>query len=65
MRDLRALFAFALIAAPLALAACEEKKGPFERAGEKADKAVERTGEELEKAGEEVKDAAKNPPPNN
>ena len=48
-----------LLAAPLALTACDNK-GPAERAGEKIDDAAEKAGEKLEdardKAGEAVDD---------
>jgi hypothetical protein len=43
----------------LALAACEKKEGPAERAGKEIDKTVERAGEQLEKAGQQIQDAAK------
>lgn len=55
----RGTLAVMLLAAPLALTACD-KKGPAERAGEKIDDAAEKTGDKLEdardKAGEAVKD---------
>lgn len=48
-----------LLAAPLALTACDNK-GPAERAGEKIDDAAEKAGDKLEdardKAGEAVED---------
>ena len=42
-----------------ALAACEKKEGPGERAGKQLDKAVETTGKKIEEAGEKIQDAAK------
>ncbi|MFV3074259.1 hypothetical protein [Niveispirillum fermenti] len=44
-----------LAAAPLALAACDNK-GPAERAGEKIDDAAERAGDQLEDAGDKIED---------
>lgn len=55
----RTALAALLLAAPLALTACDNK-GPAERAGEKIDDAAEKAGEKLEdareKAGEAVND---------
>lgn len=45
-----------LLAAPLALTACDNK-GPAERAGEKIDDAAEKAGEKLEDAREKAGDA--------
>lgn len=44
-----------LLAAPLALTACD-KQGPAERAGEKIDDAAEKAGEKLEDAREKAGD---------
>ena len=43
----------------LALAACEKKEGPAERAGKEIDKSIESAGQQLEKAGQKIQDAAK------
>lgn len=48
--------AFLLLAAPLALTACDNK-GPAERAGEKIDDAAEKAGEKLEDARDKAGDA--------
>lgn len=52
----KATLAALLLAAPLALTACE-KKGPAERAGEKIDDAAEKAGEKLEDARDKADDA--------
>ena len=50
----------ALAAALLgALAGCQKKEGPAERAGKVVDQVVEKTGQQIEKAGEKIQDAAK------
>jgi predicted small lipoprotein YifL len=40
------------------LAACEQQKGPMERAGEKADDAAKSVKEDADKAADKIKDAA-------
>lgn len=42
-----------------ALAACERKEGPGERAGKAMDNAVQDAGRKIEDAGEKIQDAAK------
>ena len=50
----------ALAAALLgALAGCQKKEGPAERAGKVVDQVVEKTGQQIEKAGEKIQDVAK------
>ena len=39
------------------LAACDEPKGPAEKAGEKIDEGTKKVGEAMEDAGEKMKDA--------
>jgi len=41
----------------LAMAACQPKEGPAERAGKSIDNASEKAGDQIDKAGEKVKDA--------
>ena len=43
----------------VALAGCQKKEGPAERAGKEMDKAAEKTGKELEKAADKVGDTLK------
>ena len=45
-----------LLLAGLALGGCPEKKGPFEKAGEKMDEAVDEAGDKLDEAKDEVSD---------
>lgn len=42
-----------------ALAACDKKEGPMERAGKSVDDAAAKAGDKVEKAGESIRDAAK------
>jgi hypothetical protein len=52
------LFAAAGVAmTALALAACQPKEGPMERAGKEIDNAVQKTGDELKRAGNKVEQA--------
>ena len=52
------LFALAGVATTaLALAACQPKEGPMERAGKEIDNAVQKTGDELKKAGNKIDNA--------
>jgi hypothetical protein len=52
------LFAFAGVAmTAFALAACQPKEGPMERAGKEIDQAVQKTGDELKKAGNKIDQA--------
>ncbi len=53
-RKLLSLFGVVVLA--LAFAACE-KKGPLEKAGEKADDAIEEAGDKIEEAAEDVEEA--------
>lgn len=53
-----AVLTVAAFIAALGLAACEEKKGPAERAGESIDKAVEKAGDAADKAMKDAKKAA-------
>ena len=53
-----AILTVAALVAALGLAACEEDKGPAERAGESIDKAVERAGDAADKAMKDAKKAA-------
>lgn len=41
----------------LALAACQPREGPMERAGKDIDQAMQKTGDELKKAGNKVEQA--------
>ncbi len=41
-----------------ALAGCEKKEGPLEKAGKEVDKAAVSAGQQIEKAGEKIQDAA-------
>jgi hypothetical protein len=51
-------FFFAFVAATsLAMAACQPKEGPAERAGKSVDNAAEKAGNQIEKAGDKAKDA--------
>jgi predicted small lipoprotein YifL len=50
------LSVFGVVALALAFVACE-KKGPLEKAGEKADEAIEDVGEAAEEVKEDVEDA--------
>ncbi|WP_041785256.1 hypothetical protein [Rhodospirillum centenum] len=50
---LRRFLAVALLASPLALAACDNE-GPAERAGAQLDEAAEETGEALENTGDRL-----------
>ena len=43
----------------VALAGCEKKEGPVEKAGKEVDKATEQVGRKIENAGEKVQDAVK------
>ena len=43
----------------VALAGCQKKEGPAERAGKEMDRAAEKTGKELEKAADKVGDTLK------
>ena len=43
----------------VALAGCERKEGPVEKAGKEVDKATEQVGRKIENAGEKVQDAVK------
>lgn len=59
MKSMR-MFAVPVLAMTLALfgAACEEREGPAERAGEAMDNAADEAGEALEDAGDKMEDAA-------
>lgn len=41
----------------IALAGCQKKEGPAERAGKAMDNAAEKTGDKIEQAGDKIKDA--------
>ncbi len=43
----------------VALSGCQKQKGPAERAGKEADKAIEKVGQQIEKAGNNIQDAAR------
>jgi predicted small lipoprotein YifL len=43
----------------VALAGCQNKEGPAERAGKEVDKAVDKVGQQIEKAGDSIQDTAK------
>jgi hypothetical protein len=43
----------------VAIAGCQAKEGPAERAGKEVDKAVDKVGQQIEKAGDSIQDAAK------
>jgi hypothetical protein len=49
-------FAF-VVMCTLAMAACQPKEGPAERAGKSIDNAAQKAGDQVEKAGDKVKDA--------
>ena len=53
------LLAAAIAVAGFAIAGCEKKEGPMERAGKSVDKALDKAGQKIENAGEKVQDAAK------
>ena len=49
-----------LVLAVLALAGCDDNKGPMQKAGEKVDNAAEKTGDAVKDAAEKVGDAVDN-----
>jgi hypothetical protein len=51
--------AFAGTLALAALAACQPKEGPLERAGKQIDQSVEKAGQQIEKAADKVEDATR------
>ncbi len=47
-----------LAALPLALAACEQDRGPGQQLGERMDEAAEDTADAMEKTGDDLRDSA-------
>ena len=58
-KSLKRLLLVCAALAVLAFAGCE-KKGPMQKAGEKADKAVQKTGDAVKDAAADTKDAVEN-----
>ena len=58
-RAARLLLSGLLLGGALALAGCEEEKGPREKAGEAADQALQETAEKADQAVEEASEAIK------
>ena len=56
---MRMVIAAVMSALILGLAACAQKEGPAEQAGQSIDKAMDKAGQKIEQAGESVQDAAK------
>lgn len=56
--QLRKIFAYTfLVPCALALAGCQEREGPAEKAGKELDKAASALGEQIESAGEQIQSA--------
>lgn len=53
----RILVSFLILPLALALAGCQEKEGPAEKAGKELDKAAAAVGEQIDKAGEQIQGA--------
>ena len=45
-----------IAAVALAVAACQPKEGPVEKAGKAIDNAAEKAGDQIEKAGDKIKE---------
>ncbi|HLV28213.1 MAG TPA: hypothetical protein VKY60_03710 [Burkholderiaceae bacterium] len=57
MRSRKILASLFIFPALLALAACQEKEGPAEKAGKELDKAASALGESIENAGNSIRNA--------